>query len=225
MSNVNDIIGRLWVVGVGIFAMIAGCAIPPARVSVPSLAPTPAVQTGIASWYGPGFHGKPTASGAIYDQHEMTAAHQTLPLGTRVMVTNLEKGKSIEVTINDRGPFAKGRVIDLSYASAQSLGMVEPGTIPVRIEVLGPERFKPIRANLDYTLQAGSFAQMANAQKLMEQVTRTYPELSEVSIVPFQAKDSTFYRVQIGLFSNRDEAESQARQLASKGFQVVIMEK
>jgi cell division protein FtsN len=103
--------------------------------------------------------------------------------------------------------------------------MVESGTIPVRVEVLGPERFKPIRANLDYTLQAGSFAQIANAQKLMEQVTRTYPELSEVSIVPFQVKDSTFYRVQIGLFSNRNEAESQARQLASKGFQVVIMEK
>jgi len=225
MTSVNSFTSGLQLVSLGVLIIAGGCALPPARVSVPSLPATPALQTGIASWYGPGFHGKPTASGAIYDQHEMTAAHQTLPLGSRVMVTHLDKGKSIEVTINDRGPFAKGRVIDLSYASAQALGMVEPGTIPVRVEVLGPERFKPIRANLDYTLQAGSFAQIANAQKLMEQVTRTYPELSEVSIVPFQVKDSTFYRVQIGLFSNRNEAESQARQLASKGFQVVIMEK
>lgn len=225
MTNENSFMSGLRLAALAFLIGAGGCALPPGRVSVPYPPASPAVQTGIASWYGPGFHGKATASGAIYDQHEMTAAHQTLPLGTRVLVTNLEKGKSIEVTINDRGPFAKGRIIDLSYASAQALGMIEPGTIPVRIEVLGPDRFKPIRARLDYTLQAGSFAQIENAQKLIEQVTQTYPELSRVSIVPFQSRDSTFYRVHIGLFSNRDEAESQARQLANSGFPVVIMEK
>ena len=117
---------------------LAACSLPPSKVQ---LTPSPASegrvsQTGIASWYGPGFHGKATASGAIYDQNDLTAAHQTLPLGTRVMVTNLATGSSAEVTINDRGPFAKGRIIDLSYGAGKALGMIGPGTIPVRVEVL-----------------------------------------------------------------------------------------
>src|SRR6185295_16723968 len=94
-----------------------------------AVAPTPGhPQSGVASWYGPGFHGQPTSSGAIYDQHALTAAHQKLPLGTRARVTNLDNGKSVEVLVNDRGPFAKGRIIDLSYAAAREIGMVGPGT-------------------------------------------------------------------------------------------------
>jgi rare lipoprotein A len=93
-------------------------------------------QEGIASWYGPGFHGKRTANGEIYDQYELTAAHQTLPLGTRVMVTSLTNGRSVEVRINDRGPFIDGRIVDLSYAAASVIRMVGPGTMPVRVEVL-----------------------------------------------------------------------------------------
>src|SRR5215470_8653962 len=93
-------------------------------------------QDGIASWYGPGFHGKRTANGDIYDQYELTAAHQTLPLGTRVMVTSTTNGRSVEVRINDRGPFVGGRIVDLSYAAASVLGMIGPGTMPVRLEVL-----------------------------------------------------------------------------------------
>ena len=99
-----------------------------------------AVQTGTASWYGPGFHGKRTSNGEIYDQNDMTAAHQTLPLGTRVAVTNLQNGRQVEVRINDRGPFVKDRAIDLSYAAARTLDMIGPGTAPVRIEVLGDQR-------------------------------------------------------------------------------------
>jgi rare lipoprotein A len=93
-------------------------------------------QEGVASWYGPGFHGRRTANGEIYDQYELTAAHQTLPLGTRVMVTSLSNGRSVEVRINDRGPFVDGRIVDLSYAAASVIGMVGPGTMPVRLEVL-----------------------------------------------------------------------------------------
>lgn len=96
-------------------------------------------QTGVASWYGPGFHGKKTASGERYDQNAMTAASRTLPLGTRVRVTNLENGKTAEVTINDRGPYVDGRIIDLSRAAARSLGFVETGTVRVRIDVLSDE--------------------------------------------------------------------------------------
>jgi rare lipoprotein A len=93
-------------------------------------------QEGVASWYGPGFHGKRTANGEVYDQYELTAAHQTLPLGTRVMVTSLTNGRAVEVRINDRGPFIGGRVIDLSYAAASVIGMIGPGTMPVRVEIL-----------------------------------------------------------------------------------------
>jgi rare lipoprotein A len=93
-------------------------------------------ERGYASWYGGYFHGRPTASGAIYDQFGMTAAHRRLPLGSVVRVTNPENGRAVVVVINDRGPFIKGRVIDLSYGAAKQLGAVRQGTLPVLIEVV-----------------------------------------------------------------------------------------
>jgi len=95
------------------------------------------VQVGIASWYGPGFHGSRTASGEIYNMYKFTAAHKTLPLGTYVKVINLENGRSVVVKINDRGPFVPGRIIDLSYAAAKKLGMLKKGTAKVKIVALG----------------------------------------------------------------------------------------
>ena len=93
-------------------------------------------QSGKASWYGRHFHGKPTASGEVFDQRLMTAAHKTLPLGSRARVTNLQNGNSVEVTINDRGPFVPGRIIDLSRAAADELGFLETGLAQVRVEIL-----------------------------------------------------------------------------------------
>jgi rare lipoprotein A len=95
-------------------------------------------QKGVASWYGPGFHGKKTASGEVYDMHGMTAAHSVLPLNTMVKVKNLNNDKEIIVRVNDRGPFINDRVIDLSLAAARDLGMVQCGTVPVRVSVIGP---------------------------------------------------------------------------------------
>lgn len=207
--------------------LLAACSVPPSRVSPPVFTSPSAraTQTGIASWYGPGFHGKATASGSIYDQNDLTAAHQTLPLGTRVMVTNLENGKAAEITVNDRGPFAKGRILDLSYASAQSLGAVGPGTIAVRLEVIdsGPHKIHSIRPSLDYTLQLGSFSQPQNAQELRDRLAQSYR--SSVSVVSQQVKDTTYYRVQLGTFADRAAAEQQAREIAQAGFPVIIMEK
>jgi rare lipoprotein A (peptidoglycan hydrolase) len=91
------------------------------------------IEIGEASWYGPGFQGQETASGEIFDTKKMTAAHPSLPLGTKVEVINLEKQKKAEVTINDRGPFVKGRVIDLSHAAAKKLGMEKKGTAKVKV--------------------------------------------------------------------------------------------
>jgi rare lipoprotein A len=202
---------------------LAACSVPPSRIPPPVTAPRVS-QTGIASWYGPGFHGKTTASGIIYNQHDLTAAHQTLPLGTRVLVTNLDNGRSIEVLINDRGPFAKGRIIDLSYAAGESLGMIGPGTIPVRIEVIGSraDKISFIKDSLDYTLQLGSFSVLENARQLRDRVASKF---SEVAIVPLNTTTSTFYRVQLGQFSSRSSAEEQARRVTQAGYSVVILEK
>jgi rare lipoprotein A len=90
-------------------------------------------KTGEASWYGPRFHGRPTASGERFDMHAMTAAHRKLPLGSKVRVTNLENDRSVVVKVNDRGPFARGRIIDVSYGAAKRLGMVASGTARVEI--------------------------------------------------------------------------------------------
>lgn len=96
-------------------------------------------ETGIASWYGPGFHGKVTANGELYDQEAMTAAHRTLPMPSLVQVTNLENGRSIRLRVNDRGPYAHGRIIDLSKRAAELLGFHGQGTAKVRVQILEPE--------------------------------------------------------------------------------------
>lgn len=93
-------------------------------------------ETGVASWYGKKFHGRKTASGERYNQNKMTAAHKTLPFGTNVRVKNIENGKSVVVRINDRGPFKKGRIIDVSRAAAKKLGMINSGTAKVNIKVV-----------------------------------------------------------------------------------------
>ena len=220
VKRISDL--RLVSLFVTVISMTA-CSVPPSRIPPPIPAPR-ASQTGIASWYGPGFHGKATASGIIYNQHDLTAAHQTLPLGTRVLVTNLENGRSIEVLINDRGPFAKGRIIDLSYAAAESLGMVAPGTIPVRIEVVGSgaDKVSLIKDSLDYTIQLGSFSVLENARQLRDLVATQF---AEVAIVPLNTSSTTYYRVQLGKFPTRSSAEEQARRLTQAGYPVVILEK
>jgi rare lipoprotein A len=100
-----------------------------------SKAPSHTLQ-GVASWYGYPHHGRLTASGRRFDMYGLTAAHRTLPLGTRLRVTNLNNGRSVIVTVTDRGPFVKQRVLDLSYAAARAIGMIGPGTAPVQLEIL-----------------------------------------------------------------------------------------
>ena len=110
---------------------------PLAPQPVPPPTPTPPpVGEGIASWYGPGFDGKETANGEVYDQDAMTAAHPSLPFGTRVRVTRVATSRSVVVRINDRGPYVEQRVIDLSRAAGAALGLMRPGIAPVRLEIL-----------------------------------------------------------------------------------------
>lgn len=91
-------------------------------------------EEGYASWYGPGFYGRKTASGQRFTKHKLTCAHRKLPFGTLLQITNLKNGKSIEVTVNDRGPFIKGRVVDLSYAAAKEIGLIKAGAAPVKLK-------------------------------------------------------------------------------------------
>ncbi len=144
-------------------------------------------ERGVASWYGKKFHGNPTSSGAIYDMHAMTAAHKTLPLPTRVRVRNLKNGRSIIVTVNDRGPFVDNRIIDLSYAAATRLDMIGAGTALVEIEALqerelppggevavvtttGLELSAPQPATVNLYLQVGAFGDRSNAQRLVDRL-------------------------------------------------------
>jgi rare lipoprotein A len=122
-----------------------------------------AVEVGVASWYGHPYHGRAAASGEIYDMEKLTAAHRTLPFGAVVRVRNLANGRSVDVRINDRGPFVDGRIIDLSRAAARRIDMIGPGTAKVRLELLavpaasGPEL---------YAVQVGAFRDRRNAERL-----------------------------------------------------------
>lgn len=130
--------------GLGLGA-ISGCGagrfVPPAPDPGPALAtttPADRPEVGLASWYGQFHHGRPTASGEIFDMAQLTAAHRTLPFGTRLRVTNLQNGRFVGVRVNDRGPYVAGRILDLSRGAARMLDMVERGVVSVRLDVVEP---------------------------------------------------------------------------------------
>ncbi|HYO16379.1 MAG TPA: septal ring lytic transglycosylase RlpA family protein [Thermoanaerobaculia bacterium] len=171
------------------------------------------VQKGFASWYGPGFHGRRTANGERYDMNDLTAAHPSLPFGTRVAVRNPRTGQSVTVRINDRGPFSKSRVIDLSYAAAREVGVWGPGTAFVELYLAaGGERVGPSR----FTVQVAAFSEHERAVALHQELARVYPETTVHS-------DGTWNRVQVGAFTDRDQAESVRRELAVLGLQSVVV--
>jgi rare lipoprotein A len=173
------------------------------------------VQYGVASWYGPDFHGKPTSSGEIYDMYQLTCAHNTFPLGTVVMVTNLENGRSLELKVNDRGPFVKERIIDLSYAAAQLLGIWEKGTAFVKVEGVGPL----IEQIQRFTLQVGSFIDEVNAQKLADQLRKSFENVYVTTVETFTQK---YYRVRVGQFETRESALGFAEKLSQMGLKVLV---
>jgi rare lipoprotein A len=170
------------------------------------------VQTGVASWYGRDFHGKKTSNGEIYDMHAMTAAHKTLPLGVYVKVYNTKNRREAIVRVNDRGPFVKGRIIDLSYAAATKLGVDVAGTAFVRVEALGYQQesrsgYKE-PATYDsgnYTIQVGAFKEQANAQRLSGEL-KQFSGFSEVRLT--NVNDKRFYRVYAGKYSSLAAAEA-----------------
>lgn len=232
-------------------------------------------EVGVASWYGPGFHAKASATGEEFDQDAFTAAHPTLPLPSLVRVTNLENGRSMVVRLNDRGPFVDDRIIDLSRATAQALGVIDKGTAKVRVQYVGPA---PSQANMTlpdaqpprqavrvsapqsapavlatepspafdeaplipaepelagqgrqpvvaaandkgFFLQAGTFADLGNAHRLRDQMRAFWP----AQVEPARIGDSEYFRVMLGPWASREDAEMAKERLAQTGAKSLLI--
>jgi rare lipoprotein A len=170
-------------------------------------------ERGLASWYGPGFHGKTAADGSTYDMHKLTAAHRTLPFDTVVQVRNRDNGRRVQVRITDRGPFVRGRIIDLSYEAAKQIDMIGPGLAPVEIRVVsgGPEK----GPSSDLWIQAGAF-------KDPEEARTFYRELREDFANVRLSTDGTWHRVRLGPFDKKKEAQRTQRRLESRGIDAFL---
>jgi rare lipoprotein A len=191
-------------------------------------------EQGVASWYGTDFHGKKTSSGETYDMYGPTAAHRILPLNTQVRVRNPANNKEIVVRINDRGPFVKERIIDLSFDSAKALGLVGPGTALVELEAIGVlmeeeengRKTTRLIQEIDYQkgpfmVQIGAFKEMENAQRLKDRLLVDY---QEVVVADSIVKGERYYRVRINCREQLAEALRIQKELENKGFsQVLVM--
>jgi len=185
-------------------------------------------ETGIASWYGPNFHGQTTASGEAFDMNALTAAHPTLPLPSRVRVTNLENGRSLMLRVNDRGPFARDRIIDVSRRAAQLLGFAGDGTARVRVQLVREDgtvasrseaQSEPKRVSDEDAVagplyvQVGSFSRRGNARE----VKRRLSDL-DAGIQRAKAYGETVYRVRIGPFEEESAAGQMLDRVFERGF-------
>lgn len=168
------------------------------------------VQYGMASWYGKKFHGRRTANGEVFDMYQLTAAHKSAPLGTHAIVTNIDTGRSVRVRINDRGPFAGNRILDLSYAAARRLDMLETGLAKVKIQFL-PKTIP----TTTFIVQVGAYRDRTNAVQAHKALTTQY---SRVWITATSKDSHLFYRVRLGPFTSRAAAERTAHQVRARGY-------
>lgn len=183
-------------------------------------------EKGLASHYGKEFQGKKTASGERFSPTDMTAAHRKLPLGTKVLVENLETGDTVEVKITDRGPYAdrKRRIIDLSRAAANSIGLVEQGVGPVRVTVTErPAKAQKISADEEtyFEVQVGAFEDGEEAHSVLSQVQSRF---EEAYIAPREGPAGEYYRVRIGPYKTKADAQQIANALKGGGHYVFLDE-
>jgi rare lipoprotein A len=182
-------------------------------------------QKGLASWYGRAFHGRRTSNGEIYDMYAMTAAHKVLPMNTMLLVKNLENGRKTVVRVNDRGPFVRGRVIDLSYTAAKKLGVVANGTAPVQLVALaeGTVLHKGEAPTLvyndlsvgEYYVQIGAFAKKINAVKLQKRFT----DAGHTTVIQkYYGPSAILYRVQVYAGRTLENAKRAEKALLDHGY-------
>ena len=181
---------------------------PPAPPSSPATVAPEVVanETGLASWYGHPYHGRQSASGEVYDMEQMTAAHRTLPFGAQVRVHDLDNEKSVDVRINDRGPFVNGRIIDLSHAAARAIDMVGPGTARVRLEIL---RTPAVVGSARFAVQVGAFRNRDNAERLRREMESKYGAARLVQ----RADTAELWHVLVGMESTEEGAQGLAQRI------------
>jgi rare lipoprotein A len=226
-------------------ALLAGCAGSRLGGGTPNWR-----EQGLASWYGPDFHGRRTASGERYNMYAMTAAHKTLPLGTQLLVTSQQTGRRVRVRVNDRGPFVAGRVVDLSLAAARSLGSAGSGVVPVTLEaVLPASAFANVNAvkrpgtspggqsqpqaaprarapssppplRGAFAVQVGSFSLESNARAL---AARLPAPRGAVSVLPFEDNRGTWWRVRVGGYTNELDAGTAALAYTESGLPSLVV--
>jgi len=214
---------HLWLAqGVALLFLLAACA-KPSVVTVPP--PRPVLvgyeETGTASWYGEPYHGRRTASGEVYDMSQMTAAHRSLPFGSWVVVENLLNRRTVEVRITDRGPFTGDRILDLSNAAARVLGAVEPGVIPARLRVIGLPGATRRTPGGTFSVQVAAFTSENRATVLRDELARAW---TGTYVQPAEVGGQRFYRVRLGRYATRPEAQGEAERLAAVGYNVIVME-
>ena len=210
-------------VAVAAWIALAGCG-GKKRVHLPTAARLGSTETGVASWYGYPYHGRRAANGEIYDMEKMTAAHRTLPFGTWVRVKNLENDRTVDVRIIDRGPFVKGRVLDLSRAAAASIAMIGPGTAKVKITVIArpaevetvaapaPPPSAPAAADL-FAVQVGAFADRNNAERVRSAMEGRYGSARVV----MRDGQPVRWRVLVGREATPEDAEALAAKIRADG--------
>jgi rare lipoprotein A len=192
--------------------ILCGCAHKKhGRTTVPplSVAKVGYTETGLASWYGHPYHGRPAANGEIYDMEKLTAAHRTLPFNTWVRVENLSNDKRVEVRITDRGPFIDGRIIDLSHAAAREIEMIGPGVTRVRVEVIEVPRSAAGPAGEDasqarFAVQVGVFRDRNNAERVRSDMAARYGAARLV----LREGNPTMWRVLVGSEASEDAASA-----------------
>ena len=171
------------------------------------------LEEGVASWYGPNFHGKKTANGETYDMHEITAAHRTLAFNSVVRVTNIANGKSVDVRINDRGPYAKERIVDVSKKAAEKLDMIQSGTANIRLELVegtAPDMNTFCSLCESFTIQLAAYKNLFDANVEKDKIKGAYIKKSLVD-------GKKLYRVLYGNFDNTEDADAALRRLRKEG--------
>lgn len=181
------------------------------------------IQTGDASWYGSRYHGRKTSSGERYNKNAMTAAHKTLPFGTKVKVTNLENDEFVIVRINDRGPFVGDRIIDVSEVAARKLAFHKKGIGHVKVEILELPGEYASNNDGSYTIQTAAYTNYKNAEKLTKRL-KAFDKHLTVELMEDQVKGKKVHLIRAGRFKSRQEAEAFNELLEEEGLSGLVKE-
>jgi rare lipoprotein A len=212
LTSQNRTANHLWValaICIAVLVTLTGCAKKTRIAKPPKIGAT---ETGIASWYGHPYHGRRAANGEIYDMEKLTAAHRTYPFDTWVRVKNLSNDRTVDVRIQDRGPFIRGRIIDLSHAAARDIEMIGPGVTKVKLTVIAPPKHLDKEPEL-FGIQVGAFREQSRAVALQGEMRARFGSARIVE----RGAEPPMYRVVAGEFATSEQAEAAAAEIRRSG--------